>query len=70
MRNVIPATLEGLRAKVKEEAKGIGTLPFAHNLVGLLLGRIAADFGQDEAYKAIIDFKLDEKGWATPGCAK
>ena len=59
-------TLADLRREVQNETRYIGKRSFSHNIVGLLLGQIAEEHGQDAANQAIRDFGLDKKGWATP----
>ena len=59
----MPETLEELRDKIKYESDFVGVKPFSHNLIGICLSRIAKEFGQEEANKAIRDFGLDNLGW-------
>lgn len=51
------------RYTIAKEAPRVGKAPYSHNIIGIALSAIAEKFGAEEAEKAIIDFKLDKKGW-------
>jgi len=57
------STLEDLRDDIAQEVPYIDVKPYSHNIVGLLLQAIDNRFGKDEANKAIVDFRLERKGW-------
>ncbi len=56
-------TLEELRQEIQKEVPYVGRKPFSHNIIGLLLGAIHEKYGTQEANKAVLDFRLDKKGW-------
>lgn len=56
-------TIEELQASIKTYRKTVGKLPFSHNMIGLLLGQIARQFGDDKANETIKTCKLDKLGW-------
>ena len=55
-----------LRQHIAKEAPFIGVKSYSHNIVGLILSEIAEAYGDAEAEKAILDFKLYRKGWKKP----
>jgi len=57
-------TLTELRMKIVNLVPTINKKQFSHNLIGLYLQEIASHYGKDEANKAILDFKLNKKGWS------
>ena len=57
-------TLRELRASIKKEVKYVDKKPYSHNIISLTLGIIAEEFGKAEANKAIVDFKLEKRGWS------
>ena len=59
----MPKTLKKLRAEVSREVPWVGTKPYSHNIIGLVLAQIAKEYGDDEANKAIEDFHLEALGW-------
>jgi len=56
--------LDEYRAAIKREAPRVGRAPYSHNIIGIALSAIAKEYGKDEANKAIVDFKLEKKGWS------
>ena len=59
-------TLAELRAVIGKEGASVNSKPYSHNIIGIVLRTIARNYGQAEADKAIVDFKLYKKGWAAP----
>ena len=57
-------TLKDWRRTIAQEAPRVDKAPYSHNIIGLALGAIAREWGQDEANKAIRDYKLTSKGWS------
>ncbi len=56
-------TLAQLRQRIKREALFVGKRPYSHNIIRLALAEIDRRFGRPEANKAIVDFKLESKGF-------
>jgi len=65
MPQIFPKTLEELRVKIEHEAQYVDIKPYSHNIITLILGQIAKEYGQPEANRAITDFALDMMGWST-----
>ncbi len=55
--------LSDLRADIRKEVRYLDKKPYSHNIISLALALIEEHWGQSEANKAIVDFKLDRKGW-------
>jgi len=60
----LPETLEGLRERIADEAPYVGSRPYSHNIIALLLRQIANAHGQPVANQAIEDYDLEELGWS------
>ncbi len=60
--------LKALRAQIKREAKTVGVKSHSHNIISLALKEIAEEFSDNEANKAIADFKLERLGWSYKVC--
>ena len=56
-------TLEEYREKIRKERKWVGKKQYSHNIIGLVLGMIADEYSQEEANKAVKDFRLTKLGW-------
>lgn len=56
-------TLRQLRQRIKREAPCVGKRPYSHNIIRLTLAEIDRRFGRPEANKAVVDFKLESKGF-------
>jgi len=56
-------TKEETIEKIKAEIPFIDSKPYSHNIIGMLLGSIAEQFGNEEAEKLIKTLGLDRKGW-------
>ena len=56
-------TKEEMIEKIKAEIPFINRKPYSHNIIGILLGSIAKQFGNEEAEKLINTLGLDGKGW-------
>ena len=57
-------TLAELRKQIKDEARYVDVRSHSHNIITINLGMIHADYGVEEANKAVRDFKLERKGWS------
>lgn len=60
--------LKALRVQIKREVKSVGIKSHSHNIISLALQRIANEFSDDEANKAITDFGLEQLGWCHKVC--
>lgn len=60
--------LRDLRAQIKREAKTVDVKTHSHNIISIALRQIAKEFGDNEANKAIADFKLERLGWNYKVC--
>ena len=60
--------LKALRSQIKREAKTTNVKSYSHNIISLTLQQIAKEFGDNEANKAITDFKLERLGWSHKAC--
>ena len=60
--------LKALRAQIKREAETVGVKSHSHNIISLALKEIAEEFSDNEANKAIADFKLEQLGWNYKTC--
>jgi len=58
--------LKALRTEIQCEADDVKS--YSHNIIALALKQIAEEFGDDEANKAIVDFKLEQLGWDLKAC--
>ena len=56
-------TLGQLRRRIKREAPYVGQRPYSHNIIRLTLSEIDKRFGRQAANKAVVDFKLESKGF-------
>ena len=56
-------SLKELRERIEDERVDVGVKPYSHNIIGLLLGEIAENYGAEYANAAIEDFDLEELGW-------
>lgn len=56
-------TLKELRDQIREEVPYVDVKPYSHNIVGILLWEISAQYGDGYANKAIRDFGLEKLGW-------
>jgi hypothetical protein len=59
----VSQTLTQLRQRINGEAPYVGTRPYSHNIIRLALAEIDRRFGRPEANKAVVDFKLENKGF-------
>jgi hypothetical protein len=57
-------TLDEWRADIREYAPQVDRASHAHNLINLALRNINEQFGEEEANRAVRDFKLEAKGWS------
>ncbi len=57
-------TKSEIHEKIEREVPFVDIKPFSHNLIGMLLGMLAKQYGQEEANKAIDDYELEELGWS------
>ena len=56
-------TKEELIAQIRTEIPYIDIRPYSHNIIGIVLGQIADQFGDAEAEKLIKTLGLDKRGW-------
>jgi len=59
----VSETLIQLRRRIKREAPYVGQRPYSHNIIRLTLSEIDKRFGRSAANKAVVDFKLERKGF-------
>jgi hypothetical protein len=59
----VSETLRQLRQRIKRESPYVGKRPYSHNIIRLTLAEIDRRFGRPEANKAVVDFKLESKGF-------
>jgi len=59
----VSETLRELRQRIKREAPYVGKRPYSHNIIRLALAEIDRRFGRPAANKAVVDFKLESKGF-------
>ena len=49
--------------KIKKEIPFIDVKPYSHNIINLLLSKLAEEYGEEEADKLIKSTKLKDMGW-------
>jgi hypothetical protein len=59
----VSETLGQLRRRIKRESPYVGQQPYSHNIIRLTLAEIDRQFGRPAANKAVVDFKLESKGF-------
>ena len=52
------------RKIIEDNVAWVDIKPYSHNIIGLTLAQIDAQYGREEANKCITDFKLEDKGWS------
>jgi len=60
--------LRAYRAQIALEAKTVDVKSHSRSIISVSLQLIAKEFGDDEANKAIADFKLERLGWNYKTC--
>ena len=57
------STLAQCRRAIAREVPYVDRKPYSHNIISLVLNKIARTFSQAQANRAIRDFRLTELGW-------
>lgn len=63
MREEFPETIAEARSEIRRLRPQVGKGGYSHNIIGLILVRIARDHGQEYANQLIRDCKLESLGW-------
>ena len=56
-------TLARCRKAIQQEVPFVDVKPYSHNIISLVLSKIARTWGQASANKTIRDFDLKSLGW-------
>jgi len=66
MSKVLDKSLDNLRSEIGELVETLDEKPYSANIIGLCLRQIDDYYGEEEAKKAMVDFKLTNHGWSIP----
>ena len=61
-------SLKTLRDSIQCQVDSVDVKSHSHNIISLTLQKIAREFGDDEANKAVTDFGLERLGWCHKVC--